>query len=1112
MRAAKVISIGQRRLLTLLTAILAIAVVLSFGLVRASATTLQKTTTTISITDASTGNPVGSTIPATELVTITATVTGSIAAPTGSVSFQTTTNGTLYTPMCDSGGNCSWNVSPTGALTSQGSVTMWLPAGTYDIQASFSGTNGAMSSSSPKPGVPVTVTTATIHNTTTTVVASPSSITSGQSSTLTATVTSNDGGGTPQGTVVFYGLVGNVKTFIAQGTLDATGHASFTSSSWATQTYTIEADYLGAVFSDQTGATVQYTSSGGTATLTVGAAVNPQVLTTTTVVATPNVIRSDQSVQLVATIRQQGTSTMQGATLNSSVIFTATSTNGFAVIGTAPLTDNGDGTGTAVLNQAGWVPGTYTITAQYFGNLFYQGSSGSTDTIVVNQAQPSTTTYLHDTQTYVGDTATLSAQVLGPNRVPVPAGETVTLTANDAAGTGCAAITDGNGIASCNATFPAPGTFTVTATYGGDTTYDPSTGFGQIVVKQVPTAVTVTASPSPVPTGASVTLTGHLTDSRTGTPISGKTLTLALNGNETCTTGATNAAGNASCSVTVSEGTGTYQTSASFAGDGPNGRYLPSSGTGSLTVVNVLATNWTYNGTTTVYAGQPMTLSFVLKDANGTILANRNATLSFNGTNYSVTTNASGVASKAITAPATAGPYTPTASYAGEPGYLASTGSGSVQVNTIPTTLTYVGSTSVNGGSSATIAFQLKDQFGQTLSGQSVTLTLPDGSTATVTTDANGIASKAITAPTPGAPTSYPVSATYAGLLPDLPSAGTGSLRVTTIPTAISYNGDTSVVYGHTATLAATLVTSSGQPLGSQLVTLTLASGQQCTGTTNASGAVSCVTTTPVVAAAGPDAVTVVFAGNAPYLGSANTGTLNVISPTVTVISALKPVLQGSSVQLTGTLTAAPGVPLAGQTLTLTIGSQSCTAGPTDATGKASCSIAGVTAPLGPVQTGAGFAGAPNYLASSGSGSTLVYALPSGSGIGNFVVGDLTDAGNVYFWGSQWWTLNALSAGSSPAGNGKGQDPGSFKGFAANVPSPLVCGGTWSTDPGNSTPPPAGPLPAYIGIIVSSNNWKVGSTDFGNIVGLEIVKTNAGYQGDPGHDGTGQVVYGPFCP
>jgi hypothetical protein len=232
----------------------------------------------------------------------------------------------------------------------------------------------------------------------------------------------------------------------------------------------------------------------------------------------------------------------------------------------------------------------------------------------------------------------------------------------------------------------------------------------------------------------------------------------------------------------------------------------------------------------------------------------------------------------------------------------------------------------------------------------------------------------------------------------------------------------------------------------------------------------------------------------------------------VTVISALKPVLQGSAVQLTGTLTAAPGIPLAGQTLTLTIGSQSCTAGPTNSSGQASCSIAGVTAPLGPVQTSAGFAGAPNYLASSGTGSTIVYALPSGSGAGNFVVGDLTDTGSVYFWGSQWWTMNALSAGSSPAGNGKGQDPGSFKGFAANVPSPLVCGGTWSTDPGNSTPPPAGPLPAYIGIIVSSNNWKIGSTNYGNIVGLEIVKTNAGYQGDPGHTGTGQVVYGPFCP
>lgn len=60
----------------------------------------------------------------------------------------------------------------------------------------------------------------------------------------------------------------------------------------------------------------------------------------------------------------------------------------------------------------------------------------------------------------------------------------------------------------------------------------------------------------------------------------------------------------------------------------------------------------------------------------------------------------------------------------------------------------------------------------------------------------------------------------------------------------------------------------------------------------------------------------------------------------------------------------------------------------------------------------------------------------------------------VYFWGSQWWSNNALSGGTGPA---------AFKGFEDST-APVVCGKTYTTDSGNSARPPTS-IPSYMGVI-----------------------------------------------
>jgi uncharacterized repeat protein (TIGR01451 family) len=124
----------------------------------------------------------------------------------------------------------------------------------------------------------------------------------------------------------------------------------------------------------------------------------------------------------------------------------------------------------------------------------------------------------------------------------------------------------------------------------------------------------------------------------------------------------------------------------------------------------------------------------------------------------------------------------------------------------------------------------------------------------------------------------------------------------------------------------------------------------------------------------------------------------------------------------------------------------------------------------------------------------LVFAFASP---GSFVIGDLESAvgTNVTFWGAQWWKNNPTSDGSKVA---------SFKGFAESLSSP-GCGVQWTADPGNSTPPPAGPLPDHMAVIVTSRYSKSGSSITGNTVHIVIVNTNPGYEPNPGHPGTGTV-------
>ena len=167
------------------------------------------------------------------------------------------------------------------------------------------------------------------------------------------------------------------------------------------------------------------------------------------------------------------------------------------------------------------------------------------------------------------------------------------------------------------------------------------------------------------------------------------------------------------------------------------------------------------------------------------------------------------------------------------------------------------------------------------------------------------------------------------------------------------------------------------------------------------------------------------------------------------------------------------------------------------ASGSATITIALTATTVGTVTNTADVTAAePDSDATNNTASASTGIFGFGTGGGAFVVGNRTATGAVTFWGAQWSKRNVLSGGAAPA---------AFKGFALNPATP-GCGVAWTTDPGNSAPPPPGPLPAFIAVIVASAVTQSGSQISGNTAHIVIVQTNAGYDPNAGHAGTGTVV------
>jgi RHS repeat-associated protein len=396
------------------------------------------------LTLASGTNPVT----AGQSTTLSATVTPSGA--TGTVTFKD--------------GATAIGTAPVTSGVSALSATL-AGAGVHSLTASYSG--DSVNDVSVSSAVSETVNAST---STTTLVASPSPVTTGQTVTLTATIS----GYSPGGTVTFK------DGAVALGTADVTaGAASLSTTALAPGVHTLSAAYSG-----------DASNSGSTST-PVSLSVS-RASATTALTASPNPATKGQAVTFMAVVT------------GSNPAGTVTFSEGGTTLGTGPLV-----AGTATLTTSALIVGSHGVSAEYGGDSNNTASTSAVATVTVNASSAPVALSASVNPVVSGRSFVLSATVNGSAQIP-----TGSVTFFDGSTNLGSATLDGSGSASVNASLSSSGKHALTANYAGDDSNPPAASSAlNVYVVGTTSSTALSASANPVQPGASLMLAANVTGS-----------------------------------------------------------------------------------------------------------------------------------------------------------------------------------------------------------------------------------------------------------------------------------------------------------------------------------------------------------------------------------------------------------------------------------------------------------------------------------------------------------------------------------------------------------------------------------------------------------------------
>lgn len=490
--------------------------------------TVNKASTLTVLATATSPTAIGAT--ATFTATVSAVAPGG-GVPTGMVTFREGAT-TLGAASLDTTGTATFSTSS-------------LTVGSHSITADYGADSNFTSSTS---AAIQHVVGQDASNVAVTVAPNPSTFPA--QVTITAVVSSSGAGGVPTGTVTFK----DGTMFLGTGSLDATGTATYATSTLPPGAHTIYAEYAGDTKHKAGSSSQALSVLAGVSTTTSASLTNPSVF--------------GQSVTFTTKV------TGAGITPSGSASFF----DGASLLATKTLDANGQ----ASASTAALSVGSHSITVVYSGDGNFGGSSAAAIAQQVDTAATTTVVTASNNPSIVGIGATFRATVSAS--LPGAGLPTGTVTFKDGAEILGSVSLDAAGQASLTVTTLGVGSHSISASYGADGNFAASSSTSlPHTVNQDGVSASLISSMNPSTFGSSVTFSAKVSASGAlGTPTGTVTF---KDGDTILGTGTLDNTGATSFTTTALTG-GTHTITAAYGGDATHG-----TGTASVSqVVKAAAT------------------------------------------------------------------------------------------------------------------------------------------------------------------------------------------------------------------------------------------------------------------------------------------------------------------------------------------------------------------------------------------------------------------------------------------------------------------------------------------------------------------------------------------
>ncbi len=432
----------------------------------------------------------------------------------------------------------------------------------------------------------------------------------------------------------------------------------------------------------------------------------------------------------------------------------------------------------------------------------YAGSTADAG-IAVASAQTALSPLMVPSTSLVGDTLTVATTL---TRTSVPAGvvANVPLTfrlASPGVTQTVSAMTDANGLAQASFTLVNRGAFSVTVQFAGDTALEAAQRSADLSVYQR-TNLVVNAATGVA--GALTPISATLLTIPGNTPLAGQTVDFSFNGVVPPSSATTDGNGTGGVSSVFVSG-GTFPVTASFSNLADyfvdaNGNAIPTTASTNLTIARATTSLGALSAPSFSAVSNVLTVSTTLTRTSAPAGPAAGETVFFTVTAPDGSTTFSGSAVSAangqvsfVFTPVMKGAHTISASFAATAGLDASSANAvsvAVYQRTTLTVAPATGSATKPFTVSATLATM---PGGAPIAGQPVSFSFTDGSWATATTNAQGVAQVTVTIAAVG---DYTATATFSdaagfyadstGAFPVVPTTGSGVVHVTNNPPAFT--------------------------------------------------------------------------------------------------------------------------------------------------------------------------------------------------------------------------------------------------------------------------------------------------------------------------------------